>query len=248
MSDVKINLKNAHVIIPIFNSANFSLKNRLLNVFNKNYDNTVYVSALKNINLSINQGEKVGLVGTNGSGKSTLLRLICQIYKPSTGSADINGKINSLIDINTGLDGEASGWNNIILRLTLFGLTKIQIQKKINEIVDFSELGKVIHQPFYSYSSGMKLRLAFATITAVKSEILIMDEWLSVGDKNFLIKSNERLKQLTKNASIFILASHDKDLLTKNCNRIIWLKEGQIFKDDVAEKIIDEYFLNYNKS
>ena len=205
MNDVKINLKNAHVIIPIFNSANLSLKNRLLNLFKKNYDNTVYVSALKNINLSINQGEKVGLVGANGSGKSTLLRLICQIYKPSTGSADINGKINSLIDISTGLDGEASGWNNIILRLTLYGLTKIQIEKKINEIIDFSELGKVIHQPFYSYSSGMKLRLAIATITAVESEILIMDEWLSVGDKNFLIKSNERLKQLTKNASIFIL-------------------------------------------
>jgi ABC-type polysaccharide/polyol phosphate transport system ATPase subunit len=171
MNDVKINLKNAHVVIPIFNSVNSSLKNKLLNVFKKNYDNTTYVSALKNINLSINQGEKVGLVGTNGSGKSTLLRLICQIYKPSAGSADINGKINSLIDISTGLDGEASGWNNIILRLTLYGLTKIQIEKKINEIVDFSELGKVIHNPFYSYSSGMKLRLAFATLTATVTKI-----------------------------------------------------------------------------
>lgn len=243
MNNVRININDAYVTLPIFNSENFSLKNKLFNIFKKN-SNVIFCDALKKINLSINQGEKVGLIGANGSGKSTLLRLISKIYKPITGSAVIEGKINSLININIGLDGEASGRNNIILRLTLMGLTKTQINKKIDEIIDFSELTKVINLPYYTYSSGMKLRLAFATATAVESEILLMDEWLSVGDRDFLLKSNERLKTLKNNANIFILASHDKDLLTKNCNRIIWLKEGTIYKDDSTEKVIEEYFNN----
>jgi len=242
MNNVRINLKDAYVSIPIFNSANFSLKNELRNIFKKKSHDVILVDALKKINLSINKGEKIGIIGINGSGKSTLLRLISKIYKPTLGSVVIEGKINSLINISIGLDGEASGRNNIILRLTLMGLTKIQINKKIDEIIDFSELKKFIDLPYYTYSSGMQLRLAFATATAVESEILLMDEWLSVGDKDFLLKSNERLKTLKNNANIFIIASHDKNILAKNCNRIIWLKDGEIYKDDSSEKIIEEYF------
>ena len=246
MNKVIINLENVHVKIPIFNSSNFSLKKRLLNIFTKKPSDLFITNALQKINLSVNQGEKVGIIGSNGSGKSTLLRVISQIYKPTIGSVVIEGRINSLINITLGLDGEASGRNNIILRLTLMGLTKVQIQKKLDEIIDFAELKKFIDLPFYSYSSGMQLRLAFATATSVDSEILIMDEWLSVGDKDFLVKSNERLKKLANRSNILFLASHDKELLTKNCNRIIWLKNGEIFKDGLSKKIIDEYFNNKN--
>ena len=246
MNKVIINLENVHVKIPIFNSSNFSLKKRLLNLFTKKSSDLFIANALQKINLSINQGEKVGIIGGNGSGKSTLLRVISQIYKPTIGSVVIEGRINSLINITLGLDAEASGRNNIILRLTLMGLTKVQIQKKLDEIIDFAELKKFIDLPFYSYSSGMQLRLAFATATSVDSEILIMDEWLSVGDKDFLVKSNERLKKLANRSNTLLLASHDKELLTKNCNRIIWLKNGEIFKDGLSKKIIDEYFNNKN--
>lgn len=245
MSAAKIDIKNASVCIPIFNAKSWSLKSKFLNIFinkNKKKSNIVTVNAINNINLTINQGDRIGIIGNNGAGKSTLLRVISKIYNPTTGSAIIKGRINSLININLGLDVEATGRDNIILRLTLMGLSKSEIDKKITKIIDFTELHDFINLPFYTYSSGMQLRLAFATATAIESEILVMDEWLAIGDKDFLVKSNERLKKLSDNAHILVLASHDKNLILQNCTRAIWLKNGSIFKDGPAETIVNEYF------
>jgi lipopolysaccharide transport system ATP-binding protein len=244
-----ISLVNVGLDIPIFNPGRRSLKKKILqeitggNLYQGD-KGPVVVRALQNINLELKHGDKVGLLGHNGAGKSTLLRVLSGVYKPTSGQVAINGQVASLIDVSLGIDSEATGLENIFIRAALIGLSKKQINEQLEEIIEFSELGDFIDMPVRTYSSGMHLRLAFSVSTVIRPEILIMDEWLSVGDENFKHKAENRLKKLIDNTSILIIASHSKELLLKTCNRIIWLEHGCIKLQGSPADICQKYFTN----
>ena len=242
-----ITLNDASVSFPIFNVKSYSLKNRIIksvmgNITSNNHDKIVHIDALKNINIQIKSGERIGVIGGNGSGKSTFLRLCSRIYQPTTGTIDIKGNISSLINVNIGIDPESTGRENIKLRLVMLGYNNDQINELMNSIIEFTELNQFIDLPFYTYSTGMQMRLAFATSTFIKPEILIMDEWLATGDKDFQEKAEEKLNSIIEESKILILASHSKDLILKTCSRVIWLENGLINQEGNSEKILENYF------
>ncbi len=200
------------------------------------------VRALSDLSFNFREGEKIGLLGHNGAGKSTLLRLLSGVFAPTTGNLEIRGEVGSLIDIGLGINPEASGRENIFVRGQLLGLTRREIESKFEEIVDFSELGNFIEMPVRTFSSGMHLRLAFAVSTVVRPEILLMDEWLSVGDENFKVKAESRLSELVDSTKILVIASHSRQLIEKTCNRAIWLDHGKIKMDGTASEVCAAYF------
>ena len=243
----KITFENVSVEFPIFNANGRSLTSRLLEVatggrLDKDPSGRVLVKALQGINFEISDGERVGLLGHNGAGKSTMLRVLSRVYAPQVGSAKIDGKVTSLIDISLGINPEATGRENVFVRGALLGLTRNEIAEKFSEIVEFSELGDFIEMPVRTYSSGMHLRLAFAVSTVLKPEILLMDEWLSVGDENFRNKAEERLTNLVDSAKILVIASHSRELIEKTCTRAIWLEHGQVKLDGNAKSVAAAYF------
>lgn len=244
---VNISLKQASVVLPIFNSSSRSITNTLVSAatggaLTAQKGGHVSIEALKNLDLEIVAGDRLGIIGHNGSGKSTLLRLLTGIYEPSSGSIQRSGSISSLVDISLGINPESTGRENIFLRGKLLGLSKKEIDAKIEEIIDFSELGDYINLPVRIYSSGMLLRLAFAVSTSITADILIMDEWLSVGDGSFGERASKRLQDLVDNSEILVIASHNKSLIEQTCNKVIWLEHGVIKKVGLVSEIIPQYF------
>ena len=170
------------------------------------------------------------------------MRLINQIYHPSSGSISIQGQVGSLINISLGIDPEATGKENIYIRANLLGLTRAEIKAQFEDLVEFSGLRDFIDMPVRTYSSGMHLRLAFSVATVVRPEILLMDEWLSVGDNAFKQKAQDRILSVVKATHILILASHSEDEILEICNRAIWLEQGRIIMDDLPEKVCAKFF------
>lgn len=242
-----IQLRDVSVEFPIYNSSSRSLKNRVLSIatggkIERRSDRLVIVRGLEHVNLTFKEGDRVGLIGHNGSGKTTLLRVLSGIYTPTHGSAIIDGHAVSLININLGIDPDATGRENIRLRSAMMGMHPDEIAEKFDQIAEFSGLGEFLDVPFRTYSSGMQLRLAFATSTAVRPEILIMDEWLSTGDEDFKDRANARMRELVDSTKILILASHSKELMEKNCNRVIWLEHGHVKMDGRPNEVLPSYF------
>jgi lipopolysaccharide transport system ATP-binding protein len=243
----KIVLTNASVDIPIFNANGRSLTSRLLEVatggkLDADPNGKVTVRALSGINLKLRDGDRIGLVGHNGAGKSTLLRVLSGVFVPTAGTAIIEGFVGSLIDVSLGINPEASGRENIFLRGALLGFSKNEVREKFEEIVEFSELGEFIEMPMRTYSSGMQLRLAFAVSTIVRPEILLMDEWLSVGDEGFKAKASDRLSAIVDASKILVLASHSRELLEKVTNRVLWLEHGEIRMEGEPKEVLPLYF------
>jgi lipopolysaccharide transport system ATP-binding protein len=239
--------KHASIEIPIFNASSRSLTNRLIQVatggeLSADSHGRVVVNALNDISFEFEDGEKIALLGHNGAGKTSLLRMLSGVYHPTSGEANIHGEVGSLIDLSLGIDNEATGRENIFIRGALLGLKKTEIDNKIDEIIEFSELGDFINMPVRTYSSGMHLRLAFAVSTIVRPEILLMDEWLSVGDENFKHKAEIRLKSLVASTKILVIATHSRTLAETTCNRAIWLEHGKIKMDGSTRTICDAYF------
>lgn len=247
----KISLTNVCVDIPIFNSQGRSLKKTLMGAatggrIGLTEAGKTIVRTLDNINLNINPHERVGLIGHNGAGKSTLLRVLGKVYEPSYGSADIQGRVGSLIDISLGIDGEATGIENIYLRAALLGIPKSQVNKELENIIEFTELGDFINMPVRTYSTGMHLRLAFAVSTMISPDILLMDEWLSVGDQKFQAKAENRLNTLIERSNILVIASHSRQLIEKCCTRVVWLQHGSIKLDGPPKEVCNLYFGSSN--
>ncbi|MDH6533355.1 lipopolysaccharide transport system ATP-binding protein [Aurantimicrobium minutum] len=243
----KINLFNVNVEFPIFNASSRRLANQLIRAatggqVGRSEGGKVTVRALNDINLQLKSGDRLGIVGHNGAGKSTLLRLLAGIYEPSSGKIERGGIISSLTDIALGISPELTGRDNIITRGVLMGMTRSQIQAQMNEIIEFSELGEFIDLPVRTYSTGMGMRLAFSVSTIMQPEILIMDEWLSVGDEDFVHKAENRIRAVVDNSDILIIASHSRGLLERNCNRAIWLEHGEIKLSGNIDEILDAYF------
>jgi lipopolysaccharide transport system ATP-binding protein len=233
--------------LPIYNARSRSLKNRMIQAATGGHilsarDGSVIVRALDNISFQLNDGDRLGILGHNGAGKSTLLRMLSGVYSPTVGSIKIKGKISSLIDISLGTDLEATGRDNIYLRGCLLGMSKTAIQTNIEEIIEFTDLGYFIDMPLRTYSSGMNMRLAFAVSTTIKPEILLMDEWLSVGDQSFKAKAELRMNELLETTSILIIASHSYDVITNTCNKAVWLEHGKIKRFGDPVSIASEYF------
>ena len=238
---------NVTTEFPIYNASARSLKKKLFQIatggqLNADQNGRVVVRSLENISFTLADGDRVGLLGHNGAGKSTLLRVLGRVYAPSSGTAHIDGKLGSLIDISFGIDHEATGRENIYIRGALLGLTRNEINEHMDEIVEFSELGDFIDVPLRTYSSGMHLRLAFAVSTIIRPEILLMDEWLSVGDEGFRLKAERRLSELVQSTNILVIASHSKELICHICNRVIWLEHGRIRMDGSVEEVTEAYF------
>lgn len=232
---------------PIFNASTRSFRKRVIQVATggivaPDHTGHIVVQALTNLNFRIREGERVALLGHNGSGKTTLLGALSRIYAPTSGTAVITGSVGSLINISLGTDPESTGRENIFLRAAILGLGRDFIQKNLEEILEFSELGDFIDLPMRTYSSGMQMRLAFAVSTMLRPEILMMDEWLSVGDKNFQEKAAARLDTMLQETKVLVLATHSRELALRHCNRAIWLEHGRIKLDGPAKDVVAAYF------
>lgn len=239
---IAIELKNVSLDYYLDNEDAYSLKNALLNFYakaKKPMDKTF--RALNNLSFTINNGEKVGVIGLNGSGKTTLLRTLSGIFYPTKGKVIINGVVSPLLDFHTGFEEHLTGLENIKIRLMFLGLSKSEAEEKIPQIIEFSELGNFIYQPVRTYSAGMSLRLAFATSTSIHPEILIADEVIGTGDAQFAMKAKKRLEEFLSLDCTMVLSSHSMDLVRNFCNRIIWLRSGEIIADGPALDVIKEY-------
>ncbi len=197
--------------------------------------------ALKNINLEIKKGEKYGVIGLNGSGKTTLLKIISGITSPTTGRVDVDGRIATLIDLDAGFHPELTGEENIYLNGMLLGMGKKEIKSKFTNIIDFSGLKRVIDTPFYTYSSGMKLRLGFSLVISSEPKILLIDEFFSVGDKNFQDKSQQVINQLLKRGTTLLFCSHSLNLVSRICQKAIWLEKGSVKYNGPVDETIGRY-------
>jgi lipopolysaccharide transport system ATP-binding protein len=226
-------LDNVCVDFPIYNTTGRSLKNQLMQAatggrMGSNEKGRVVVRALQNICLELKEGDRLGVIGHNGAGKSTLLRVISGVYEPIEGSIHIEGKVSSMIDLSLGMDGEATGIENIFLRGALLGFNRKWLSSKVGDIVDFAGLGDFIRMPLRTYSAGMQMRLAFSISTLVQPEILLMDEWLNIGDVDFQEKVQQRFKEIVQKSSILVVATHSPELVEKVCNRTIRLERGSV--------------------
>ena len=219
-----ISLKNVSIQIPVYTNSSKSIKNSIVNIFRGIKNEVPSVEALGNLSLTLKDGDRLGIMGPNGSGKTTLLRTIAGVYSPSTGKINVKGKISSLLDISLGMDFEATGYENIRMRGIMMGLSLNKIKNIEEEIADFSGLKSFLNMPIRTYSSGMLMRLGFSVSTAIAADIIIMDEWLSVGDDDFLKKAEQRLNDYIKNTSILVIASHSEELINKITNKKLNLK------------------------
>ncbi len=216
----------------------FTLKERLV-FWNKT--KTSYHEVLKNININIKKGETVALIGVNGSGKSTLLKLMTKIIYPTEGTIITNGKLTSLLELGAGFHPDFTGRENIYFNASIFGLTAAEIDNRVQEIIDFSELGEFIESPVRTYSSGMYMRLAFAVAINVDAEILLIDEILAVGDKHFQDKCYKKLEELKNSDKTIVIVSHNLESIQNLCNRGIWIHEGKVKLDGKTKDVVNEY-------
>ena len=227
-----ISLKNVHLDFPITYTDNRSLRNSITQRLSKKNDNFSFKTSLSGINLELKEGDVVGVLGPNGSGKSSLLRIIAGIYYPNIGSVIIKGKVLTLLDLNTGLEPESTGYENIYLLSHMRGYSKEQVNGFIDEVVEFSDLQEAIFKPVRTYSSGMMSRLSASMILHFEADILLLDEFISTGDKNFKEKFNDFMVKKLQDSKIVMLATHDEILVKKLCNKILYLNYGKIEKSE----------------
>lgn len=196
---------------------------------------------LDNISLNIKKGDTVALIGVNGSGKSTLLKLMTKIIYPTTGTITINGKLTSLLELGAGFHPDFTGRENIYFNASIFGLTAKQIDARVKDIIEFSELGDLIDSPVRTYSSGQYMRLAFSVAINVDAEILLIDEILAVGDQRFQDKCFDKLKELKNSGKTIVVVTHSLGSIKQLCNRAIWINDGKVILDGKTEDVIEKY-------
>ncbi|MFM0231718.1 ABC transporter ATP-binding protein [Paraburkholderia sediminicola] len=241
-----IELKGATLDLPIYDVQGRSLKKKVLRMGRRNTiaednDGVIVVRAIDNVDLHLERGDRIGLIGRNGAGKSTLLRMMAGIYAPTLGSVVSAGKVVPLLDISLGMDENSTGMQNIRLRGLLLGMTDAEIRAKQQSIAEFSELGDYLDLPLRTYSSGMRVRLAFAVSTAVDAEILLLDEVMGVGDASFMHKAEERLADLHSRAEIVVLAMHSNSEIRKVCNKALWMERGRVRAFGPVEEVVSAY-------
>ena len=246
IADVMLRLAGVTVDFPVYTADARSLKNDLLRKgtggrIGRDAGNGISVRALCDVSLALGHGDRVGLVGANGAGKTTLLRVLAGVYPPTAGWVQRRGRVASLFDISLGLDPDATGYENIMVRGLFLGLRPAEVRARSAEIAAFSELGDYLAMPVHTYSAGMLLRLAFAVSTCIEPEILLMDEWIGVGDASFVEKAERRLESLVDRAGILVLASHNLALLERVCTTGILLDAGRVRAIGPIGEMLGEY-------
>lgn len=229
-----IRAKNLVIEFPIYSfTGHRSFKKSLLNIATggilaKDAANRVVVRALDNLDFEFHEGDRVGLLGHNGSGKTTLLQVLAGIYEPLSGELTVQGRVTSMLGITLGMEVEATGLDNIYLRGSLMGLSRHEIDAMVDDIAEFAGIGEYLNLPMRTYSSGMLMRLAFAVATSIDADIILMDEWLSVGDADFVGKAKARITEMVGKARLAVIASHNHALIKDQCNVILTLEHGKI--------------------
>ncbi len=243
-----IQLDSVSVDFPIYNFSARSLRRQFLRLTTggvlNSKENMVIVKALDKVSLKFNHGDRVGLIGHNGAGKSTLLRVLAKIYEPIQGRIYLEGRISPLLNVMLGINYESTGYENIMVRGLLLGLTRKEIQTRLAQIAEFTELGDYLFAPVRTYSAGMQLRLAFAVATCIKPEILLMDEVIEAGDETFKKKAQARLSAFIEQSSIMVLASHSNETIKKICNKAVLLEKGQVKYFGCVKEAFDRYSIN----
>lgn len=240
MTEIAIEVENISMKYTLMSGKINSLKHFFIQTINRKIKYEEF-SALTNVSFSVKKGEVLGIVGLNGAGKSTLLKIVAGILKPSSGTIVRHGSVVPLIELGGGFNGELTGIENIYLNGMLLGYSRNFIKNKLEEIIEFSELGDFIKSPVKTYSSGMKARLGFSVATLVKPDILIVDEVLSVGDHKFKEKSETKMKSLMGSGTTVLFVSHSIDQMKSMCDRIIWLEKGRLKEIGPAEEVCERY-------
>jgi ABC-2 type transport system ATP-binding protein len=242
---IGITTTDACVDFPIFDAKSRSLKNQVVGLVGGNIDKSArripVIEALRDINLDLAHGARVGLVGHNGAGKSTLLRLLSGIYEPTRGSAEVRGRVAPVFDLGVGMDPEISGLENILVRGLFLGMTRKQMQDRVDDIAEFTELGDFLRMPLRTYSTGMRVRLALGVVTSIDPEILLLDEGIGAVDASFLAKSKKRLVDLVERAGMLVFASHSDELLRELCDTAIWMEQGRVRMQGDLEEVLRAY-------
>jgi ABC-type polysaccharide/polyol phosphate transport system ATPase subunit len=239
-------LEGVKVSFPIYQSGSRSLKKNLISRgsagrFARDAHDRLTIEALRDISLTVEEGDRLALIGANGAGKTTLLRVIAGIYEPEQGVVQVRGRISPMFDIGLGIDPERSGYENIRMRALLLGLPSRLIAGRLQDIADFTELGDYLEMPVRTYSSGMMLRLAFAVATCFEPEVLLMDEWILAGDAHFIAKARRRIDSFVGNANVLVLASHNLEICRRWCNRGAWMDRGILRAIGPIDDVIAQY-------
>jgi ABC-2 type transport system ATP-binding protein/lipopolysaccharide transport system ATP-binding protein len=245
-NDAVVNLEQVRISFPIYQGGSRSLKKRVLfhgsaGRIGRDANDHVVVEALRDVSFSLHAGDRLALIGANGAGKTTLLRAIAGIYEPVEGQVVTRGRISPMFDINLGIDGDLSGFDNIRLRALLLGLTPAEIERRLPEIVEFTELGDYLDISVRTYSSGMILRLSFAVATCFEPEILLMDEWILAGDAHFMSRAELRVQRFVERASVMVLASHNLELCRRWCTLGMWLDRGSVREFGPIDQVAMRY-------
>jgi lipopolysaccharide transport system ATP-binding protein len=244
-TEASIDVEGISVFFPLYHGSSRSLKKMVVAAaagrLAKDQQQRIVVQALRDIHLKLRSGDRLGLVGSNGAGKTTLLRVLAGIYEPVMGRMRIQGSLNALLDPSLGMNAELTGRENIRLRGLYNGLPKASLSRLEDDVADFAELGDFIDLPVRIYSAGMVVRLGFALATAIKPQILLMDEWFLAGDAAFLEKARHRLEEMVKGADILVLSSHQDEIVRAWCSRVLWLDQGKVRADGPSGEVLDAY-------
>ena len=243
--EAKIEIEGVSVFFPLYHGSSRSLKKTVAAAatgrLGQDKQNRMVVRALNNVGFTLKRGDRLGLVGSNGAGKTTLLRTLAGIYEPVMGRVSVHGSLNALLDTSLGMNVEMNGRENIMLRGLFNGLPKSLLPQLERDIAAFAELGDFLDLPVRTYSAGMVVRLGFALATAIRPQILLMDEWFLAGDANFMEKARHRLEELVRGADILVLSTHSLEIVRTWCTRVIWLEQGVIRADGPADEVLALY-------
>jgi ABC-2 type transport system ATP-binding protein len=244
-NQIGITTQSAAVDFPVFDAKTRSLKKHVLGMVGGNIDSSAgkvpIIEALRDITVDLKHGDRVALVGHNGAGKSTLLRLLAGIYEPTRGTAVVRGRVAPVFDLSVGMDPEISGLENIIIRGLFLGMTRKQMEQRVDEIADFTELGDFLELPLRTYSTGMRVRLALGVVTSIDPEILLLDEGIGAVDAAFLEKARKRLHDLVDRSGLLVFASHSDDFLKELCTTAIWMEQGSIRQFGPLREVLTAY-------
>jgi lipopolysaccharide transport system ATP-binding protein len=233
------------VFFPLYHGNARSLKKTVIAAasgrLGKDAQRRVVVQALRDITFSLHPGDRLGLVGSNGAGKTTLLRTLAGVYEPVMGTVRVEGRMSALLDTGLGMNPELTGRENIMLRGLYNGLRRSELGRLEEDVAEFAELGDFLDLPLRIYSSGMSVRLGFALATAIRPQILLMDEWFAAGDAEFLERAKRRLESLVRGAEILVLSTHQPEIVRTWCTRVLWLDQGRIHADGPPEEVLADY-------